>query len=1333
MRKRILCALLVCCMIAGLLPAFGTAAWAASETNAPSGYTPIYTASDLDAVRNDLSGSYILMNDIDLASWGDWKPIGGRNVKTGFKGVFDGNGHSILNMVITDDTVVNNSASGATDYAGLFSVLNGATVKNISTISGSISTKEQACMAIGAIAGQSVDSSIFRCASYVNITYRYGEADGENIIGSTMGIAFEGGGIVGDADSGTSVRECANHGSIAGFSDSAPMRIGGIAGQHSSDTGNEILDCFNSGTLSAQTDNSSSYVGGIAGQVFGNWETMTISNCYNIGSVYCKAGQYSGSYIGAIHGCIPSWSYKISLTNCYYLAGVPAIGHIYPLINDHGITYVHTDTTACSSYQMLLPSTFSGFDFKNIWQMGDANYPYPVLKHVGINIDLITKTSTTVNGTNPKVSKVYITNILNNRATLGQIDSTSAIFNKEIKKGTGLIKLIDMQSGLVVYALPVTDDRFSASGNVFLVDLKGLNLKLNHSYYINIDSGAILAQDGTPYYGLFDDSTWTFSVAPDVSDESTDVTLSWAKKETKSLFRRWSEFDDRSKPPIPVGTNKEYANALVKWATQSGISLTYAEAFAMLNKPMPIPVTDVNGSSLLLEDGTTIGQVVEDLIFIEYLQPYITTFDAELAEAAKSGKLLKAETEVCKEVFSWYEQIDRYLQNRGDGSTSSALLSSAAPVAYVALTEILSGSESYQFIKPLLTATLDKAVLEATLTSMSTASDFEEFEERVSELSTAVRTGKSLYQAYSGDGYGSTISLGADLFVKYLGSSGNQTLADMANAYAQFDSFTSAVKTSMAVGCSLGMLPLVVDLQNMLNSKLSNQVIASYFIGDYYIYRNYPALYNYVFGNGKSLYPTTDFSYDPDNNIVYAPPSVQEDYFERNSDSLLYKWTDFVDMNVDDYDSFNVKLPLRRELSNLAMILNFARDLDLIKTREGLCRYISAMNNQRNTTKIYGSCPVTIRVYDMNGSLLASLSSEDENIQNCPYGSLYLLGEDKETKCFVFDADAYRVEIVPYDEGTMDLAIIRSMDDGTKDTKYFDDVPLTVGGVYTIDTETGTTLTGSGSINSTVSMAKSVPVSKILIQGEAKPVVGSSFAPEVQFLPAAASDTVTWSSSDESIVSISKYSGTAKAVAAGTAVITATSKSGVIGTFTVSPYVPTEVLALDSDKLSMLCGETYTLTASVTEGATNPVVWRSEDPSVAIVDDDGTITALKQGKTVIAATVDGLTAYTDISVSEAPLSVSLYQSDTNGMRLKIDLENASSQIDFSGYICVALYADSKMYDVLYVPLELAACGSQTEYFSLTNFPNAASYTASAFVLDEYFQPSQCKVSTELLA
>jgi len=39
---------------------------------------PIYTVEDLRAIENNMNGSYILMNDIDLSSYngGEWNPIG---------------------------------------------------------------------------------------------------------------------------------------------------------------------------------------------------------------------------------------------------------------------------------------------------------------------------------------------------------------------------------------------------------------------------------------------------------------------------------------------------------------------------------------------------------------------------------------------------------------------------------------------------------------------------------------------------------------------------------------------------------------------------------------------------------------------------------------------------------------------------------------------------------------------------------------------------------------------------------------------------------------------------------------------------------------------------------------------------------------------------------------------------------------------------------------------------------------------------------------------------------------------------------------------------------
>jgi hypothetical protein len=74
----------------------------------------ITTAAQLDAVRNNLSGSYILAADIDLSSYENFSPIGifepvseakedqeTPKRKLAFTGVFDGNGHKISNVTIS--------------------------------------------------------------------------------------------------------------------------------------------------------------------------------------------------------------------------------------------------------------------------------------------------------------------------------------------------------------------------------------------------------------------------------------------------------------------------------------------------------------------------------------------------------------------------------------------------------------------------------------------------------------------------------------------------------------------------------------------------------------------------------------------------------------------------------------------------------------------------------------------------------------------------------------------------------------------------------------------------------------------------------------------------------------------------------------------------------------------------------------------------------------------------------------------------------------------------------------------------------------------------------
>ena len=89
----------------------------------------IATAEQMDLIRNDLTGHYELIEDIDLSGFENWEPIGAfqslsdapedaevPNPDYAFTGTFDGNGHTISNL-----TVVSENPMGA----GLFGCASG--------------------------------------------------------------------------------------------------------------------------------------------------------------------------------------------------------------------------------------------------------------------------------------------------------------------------------------------------------------------------------------------------------------------------------------------------------------------------------------------------------------------------------------------------------------------------------------------------------------------------------------------------------------------------------------------------------------------------------------------------------------------------------------------------------------------------------------------------------------------------------------------------------------------------------------------------------------------------------------------------------------------------------------------------------------------------------------------------------------------------------------------------------------------------------------------------------------------------------------------------------
>ena len=256
-----------------------------SNADQPNSVT-VSTLEELVAVRNNLSGNYVLENNIVVPENYKFAPLG--SVNEPFTGNFDGNGYSIINLSLTVE-------EGNSAYVGLFAS-NAGTVSNLNLVNVSAGLGSHNYVYLGSVA------AINKAAGKIVNCYVSGD-----IAVSECGIYARVGGIVGK-NSGIIENTVSEAG--INYKAACTADIGGIAG----DNTGSIVACENRLPINASTtpDNSTAemendiksaslYVGGIVGFSEGSAAApASIVKCISSGSVY--ADSYNDLLVGGILG-----------------------------------------------------------------------------------------------------------------------------------------------------------------------------------------------------------------------------------------------------------------------------------------------------------------------------------------------------------------------------------------------------------------------------------------------------------------------------------------------------------------------------------------------------------------------------------------------------------------------------------------------------------------------------------------------------------------------------------------------------------------------------------------------------------------------------------------------------------------------------------------------------------------------------------------------------------------------------------------------------------------------------------------------------------------------
>ena len=330
------------------------------QVSANDDYIEIRTATDLYNIRNNLSGNYKLMNDIDLSEVtskgglfdyknSGWRPIGGAYSEEDFTGIFDGQGYTITGM-----RFIANPNKGVDSSIGALFGVNSGKIKNLKLSQFDIRTAPMINCYVGALVGTNTGTIeniyVTDCKFTVNnhdYNQRVGGIAGSN--NSIIQYCYN--------DSLFSYDGYGYYNSNSGHN--GTTHICGIATASGYDY--VFKYCVNKGCFT-KSENSNSYIfSGITNGIYGlNGRVGEVSDCYSIrnGDVQTGFGE------------------NTKVKNSYEFNGNNVV--VYKNVLSKSVQEIIT----LNPNQMYSSIFYEGFDFENTWYIDDKlGYKLPLLRN----------------------------------------------------------------------------------------------------------------------------------------------------------------------------------------------------------------------------------------------------------------------------------------------------------------------------------------------------------------------------------------------------------------------------------------------------------------------------------------------------------------------------------------------------------------------------------------------------------------------------------------------------------------------------------------------------------------------------------------------------------------------------------------------------------------------------------------------------------------------------------------------------------------------------------------------------------------------------------------